>query len=226
MGMQLRTFTAFALVFGVPRYVEFGAQAHNKEPGYDVASGKDAGRQVLSIEVKDEAEAQAILAALDKGATVAPPDVAEVTKAAAAPAPAPAPEKPKPAETAVVPAAQPESRRRRAAAPPPEPTPPPPEEDEEDDEEDEDVDNDDEEDDEEDQAVSAPPPIPDDLRAAAVPMKKFVVHFQSLGLKTEAQMHSALVALVPQCPALQKIGEAADILRRLQQTRAVLGVKD
>lgn len=216
MGMlKLISFVGAAMVLGLERRVSLG------EP---YAGPGGAPKQDLTIEGVNADDARAILAALDKG-VAAPP--AAAPEASPAPAPVPAPEKPKPAEPTVVPAAQPESRRRRAAAPPPVPPPPPPpeEDDEDDEEEDEDVDND-EEDDEEDQAVSAPPPIPDELKAPAVPMKKFVVHFQSLGLKTEAQMQAALVALVPQCPALQKIGEAPDILRRLQQTRTVLGIKD
>lgn len=221
-SLKLISFVGAAMVLGLERRVALG------EP---YAGPGGASKQDLTIEGVNADDARAILAALDKGATVTPPDVAEVTKAAAASAPAPAPEKPKPVEPAVAPAAQPESRRRRAATPPPvPPPPPPPEEDEEDEEEedekDEDVDNDDEEEEEEDDVAGAPPPIPDELKAPAVPMKKFVQHFVSLGLKTEAQMQAALVALVPQCPALQKIGEAPDILRRLQQTRTVLGIKD
>ena len=166
-----------------------------------------------------EPRKQAILAALDKSAPSTPVVLDSVKVAAVVPAPEPAPEKPKPAEPAVVPAAAPEVRRRRAAPPPP---PPPPAADDEDEEE---------EDDEEEETDSAPappgaPPIPDELKAPAVPMKKFVLHFQQIGLKTEAQMQAALMALVPQCPSLAKIGEEADILRRLQQTRTILNVKD
>jgi hypothetical protein len=157
-----------------------------------------------------------------------PADTSEAAKAGVVPTPTPAPEKPKPAEPAVVPAVAPEVRRRRAAPPPPPPPPPAADDEDEDEEEEDDEETDEDEDEEEEETDGAPPPppIPDALKAPVVAMKKFVLHFQQIGLKTEAQMQAALVALVPQCPSLQKLGEAADILRRLQQTRTILNVKD